>query len=297
MRKVLFGAIALSLVLGMGGAAWATPLAVNTWYDLQYSGIHRGSSTIAVNIGGSPYNVYGGTLKYDFTGVGGDNSLSIDYTAPEYGYDSKATVTENNNMFFLTFCIESRELTSGVNAGKLNYTESFDENDPDTTNAVQGGTGSSTGDPISKATAWLYYAFARDLLGFDYNSGGVNGAGFSGTDVDVLQKTIWYLEGEWTGTFDNKYLTAAAGLGYDIDYDSSEHYDVSAPIATEYRDGNTYDYYVYAVNAEHHGSTYITQDGLFMMAEITEGVIPEPSTFLIWGVGVLVAGLFCRRVR
>lgn len=59
------------------------------------------------------------------------------------------------------------------------------------TSAVWGGVG-PTGDPISKATAWLFSQFASgSLSGYDYTVGSGRA-----TDAGNLQKAIWWLEQE-----------------------------------------------------------------------------------------------------
>jgi len=82
---------------------------------------------------------------------------------------------------FKTFCLESAEYLYEF-PGTYNYAIS--------SAAVNGGT--TTSDPISLATAWLYDQFLRgtlkDIGGATYSS--------SSTDENDLQGAIWWLEGE-----------------------------------------------------------------------------------------------------
>ena len=50
------------------------------------------------------------------------------------------------------------------------------------------------GDPVSQGTGWLYSQFATGTLaGYNYDAGR---SGAAGSSADLLQQTIWWLEGE-----------------------------------------------------------------------------------------------------
>ncbi len=114
---------------------------------------------------------------------------------------------------FQTFCLETGENIMPP------YTADVVVNN---TSAVWGGVG-PTGDPISKATAWLFSQFASgSLSGYDYTVGSGRA-----TDAGNLQKAIWWLEQEssaYSGigdteadaaSADNEWLDLAkAQLGY-----------------------------------------------------------------------------------
>jgi hypothetical protein len=93
---------------------------------------------------------------------------------------------------FQTFCMEA------TGAEYIYKNTTYDATISD--RAIFGGMGQQgPGDPISRGTAWLYQQFqiAGNFDGYatyDYtNPGRSNG---SPNSTDLLQKTIWYLEGE-----------------------------------------------------------------------------------------------------
>lgn len=293
MRKILFGVLALSLVLGMGGIAWAAPVAPGQLYYVQ-----AGGNPVA---GGSLQNVNGawvsgGLFAYDFIKDGSGNPLSIDYTGPDYQYVNSAVQSYGtNDQYFLSFCIEMTEWTPS-NRGNLNKTDPVSPTDTTTTNAVWGGEPTSAGDPVSKATAWLYYSFVRDSFSsaFDYTTAG------PASDVGILQETIWYLENELTSLSNSKFLSQVPA-GY-----AGANYDPTEPIAFEATGvgDDRYDFYVWAVNAWQNSAELTKQltkqqDYLVATAKFVGGTpqIPEPSAVLIWGFGALLIGLVRGRVR
>jgi len=295
MRRFLFGAFALSLVLGMGGIAWADLVPGDAYHMANYG---------QVVVGGQVINgVQGGLFAYDFTyEPDGTTPITInyrdDYPEFQHGYVTEATKDYGvGDQYFLTFCLEMEEYIADANRGILNATGVLTT----TTDAVYGGEKPDS-DPICKSTAWLYYAFARGQLtgqalngDFNFTSGGV------GSDVDLLQKTIWFLEGELPSSFSlDDHFLAQVPTEFDTDWNSSEDYIVTEPIDREPEVGGdgSYEFYIYAVNSWKNSSPWVEkQDYLLMVADYKEGIVPEPSAFLVWAFGVLVAGVFYRRVR
>lgn len=134
---------------------------------------------IQIGYPGSSYGMYQ-------TGSGGEFTVKPIGWTPLSLYDAK-----NKNIgvsgTFETFCIEGQETISGYPA---TYNVAFSNN------AVWGSVGPA-GDPISIGTAWLYHEFqiAGDFDGYaTYNFAGT--VAQRKTSADLLQKAIWWLEGE-----------------------------------------------------------------------------------------------------
>jgi len=148
---------------------------------------------VRVGYPGSPYGAYQ-------TGVGGEFTLTpvnpigwLDLT--HYGAGARNVGVEGS---FQTFCIEG---------GEYIYPYSSIYNAVVQLNAVNGGVGPN-GDPISKGTGWLYSQFASGEWesGLSYAYSGAN----RGSDADLLQKALWWLEGEEGIAYSdaNKYMAA-----------------------------------------------------------------------------------------
>lgn len=127
------------------------------------------------------------------TGSGGEFTLypsaSLQWVLASYVQGVTKNVVAGTAPNFQTFCMETTEYI---------YTNTtYDVIISD--RAMFGGTGQQgQGDPISQGTAWLYYQFqiAGNFGGYanyDYSDPGRSGAGNS---AELLQNTIWYLEGE-----------------------------------------------------------------------------------------------------
>lgn len=150
------------------------------------------AATIVVNQGAYS-NGSGGEFNAKITGAG--------------AFDAPLALT--NSGWFETFCLEIPE--NFQPGATYNVTiDSF---------ADGGGNGGQIGsvDPLSDATAYLYYAFITGgLAGYDY----ADAFGQRKNNAGALQNAIWYLENE-TGTLDSaeaiayyNYALTGANSGY-----------------------------------------------------------------------------------
>lgn len=115
---------------------------------------------------------------------GNAGEFTIFGTGFEANYASDATASIGGVLGFQSFCLEIDEfVTSGAS-----YDATID------TEAIMGGAGGGSPDPLGRGTAWLYQQFATGQLeGYNYavGSGRVNSA-------RLLQDAIYYLEDEIT---------------------------------------------------------------------------------------------------
>ena len=170
---------------------------------------------VQVGYAGAPFGPYQ-------SGVGGEftlNDINADGWLDLSGYVAGKTSNFGGITSFQTFCIEKTEFIQAYNTiydAKLN------------TRALYGSEG-PTGDPISKGTGWLYSQFAQGVL---------SGYAYSGTEAareasaGLLQKAIWWLEGEEVFNAGNIYMAAVVanfgGSQANAQADGGAIYGVSA---------------------------------------------------------------------
>lgn len=141
----------------------------------------------------------GKTTRYYgyYYGKGGEftmygNGLTLDNSL----YSSKTSGIGGNEESFQTFCLERDESThdEGVNVYVSESSVAQPTVDGSGSHAYKGGMNTNSGDDLDARTAYLYYQFATGVLSdYDYTQG-------SGreTSAGQLQRTIWYLEEEYT---------------------------------------------------------------------------------------------------
>ena len=100
---------------------------------------------------------------------------------------------------FATFCIE---LNENISFGRTCYAVL-------NTEAVNGGIGGGSPDPLDARTAWLYEQFYNQTLaGYDFT-----GNPGRSEDAQDLQNAIWALEGEKSAPTGNVFYDAAVNSG------------------------------------------------------------------------------------
>jgi hypothetical protein len=151
---------------------------------------------IQVGFLGSPFGPYQAGSGGEFT-LNDVNGNPADSWLNLSGYVAGTTSNFGSITSFQTFCIEETEFISGYSIynAQLNA------------NAMFGSVGSPIGDPVSAGTGWLYSQFAKGVLGSYAYSGTTANRKAS---ADLLQKAIWWLEGEPGVAFNagNVYMAA-----------------------------------------------------------------------------------------
>ena len=159
---------------------------------------------------------------------------------------------------FEAFCVETSEHIIFGNTYYVGIT----------TNAINGGAGGPSPDPLDAKTAYLYGKFVtKNLVGYDYNpgSGRVDSA-------NALQRVIWYIEDEIS---EPSELSNPASLEYKFYHDALDNATGIGLV----RVMNLYRY---------EDLTGFKQDQLVML-------IPAPGAVLLGGIGIGLVGWLRRK--